>query len=431
MSVAYIPFACAAPSVEAGWLAEVLACRVEVVQQRSSLNLSDNGRLPALSEVRSECAVLAPHAWVVAEGIGGFLWCAVAREAGFGGAFTVLPYVNPSSWFDVAALNVYCRYADGRDRIFVGSTPSACVYRSRDIAAVVGEPFGIDCDTFFPRQDAGAVVASLGLTANCPMLLFAGRVEPDKDFYRLLSVALKARLLFPELQVVVATHVIDRDYFALVSRLFAQEPNLHLVVEPTRDQLAALYSAADVFATASTSHFETFGRAPAEALACGTSAVAPCYDGFAEALAQPGGHLVDVEFENGVPRVAEAALLRAIYQVLSAPAAHSADEIATIARQRFCRSRTLPLLSYLTDGDASSESKNLGCDSVDIDVPPEWGVALKRMDDMTPANALAHLWDTRAHRELGTQNASFQSAVRTALTRTASHLSESGRAACH
>ena len=85
-------------------------------------------------------------------------------------------------------------------------------------------------------------------------------------------------------------------------RLFTQERRVRLVVNPNREQLADLYSAADVFATASTSHYETFGRAPAEALACGTVAIAPRYDGFVDVLAQPGGRLVDVEFEDDLPR---------------------------------------------------------------------------------------------------------------------------------
>src|SRR6185503_16294497 len=116
---------------------------------------------------------------------------------------------------------------------------------------------------------------------------------------------------------------------------------------PGRDQLAGLYAGADVFVTASTSHFETFGRAPAEALACGTPAVAPRYDGFVQVLDQPGGRLVDVDFTDGGPHVDEDQLLRAVYEVLSAPVPPDRSTIAAAARRRLGRSATIGLLAYL------------------------------------------------------------------------------------
>ena len=115
-----------------------------------------------------------------------------------------------------------------------------------------------------------------------------------------------------------------------------------------------------MFATASTSHYETFGRAPAEALACGTVAIAPRYDGFVDVLAQPGGRLVDVEFEDDLPRANESMFLRAIYEALSSPVRVTADEISTVARERFCRPRTLRVLNYLSEAgfEAMTESNS-------------------------------------------------------------------------
>ena len=189
MCVGYIPYAPAAVSVEAGWLAAGLRSRVEIGAFRHSLNLRNHENLPDASRLRSDFEPLCAHPWVVAEGIGGFLWAAVARANGFSGAFTVLPYLNPTSWFDLTAIAVYRRYADRRDRVFVGSTPSARIYRALGINATVGEPFGIDCDVFRPRDGARAVRPQLGIGLTGSLLLFAGRVEPDKDLHRLLSVA--------------------------------------------------------------------------------------------------------------------------------------------------------------------------------------------------------------------------------------------------
>jgi glycosyltransferase involved in cell wall biosynthesis len=414
VSVAYVPYAPTAASVEAGWLAESLRCPVAVVECRQTLNLAEHEDLPDPGALRSALEPVFAHEWVVAEGIGGFLWAAVARADGFGGAFTILPYLNPSSWFDLTALAAYRKSAAPRDRVFVGSTPSARLYRDLGVEAIVGEPFGVDCDVFRPRSP-GAALAELGIDANGPVLLFAGRLEPDKDVHRLLGVALKARLLFPELQVVIAAHRVDRGYLSLFERLLAPERGVHLVVDPDRDRLARLYCAASVFVTASTSHFETFGRAPAEALACGTPAVAPRYDGFAEVLAQPGGTVVDVALEEGVPRASEASLLRAIYAALALPAAATRDEIASAARRRFCRSRTLGVLGYLADPTREAPSPAVGICGLDVAIPDGWGVAATRMAAMSPRDALKHLWDGRAHRTLSGGNEAFRVAVRRAL----------------
>lgn len=422
MSVGYIPYAPTDASIEAGWLAEGLGHTVDVVRCRSGLNLCDHEHLPEAAVLWSDFEPFLAYPWIVSEGIGGFLWAAVARSNGFGGAFTLLPYLNPTSWFDLTAIAAYRRYADPRDRIFVGSTPSARVYQAFGIDAIVGEPFGIDCDVFRPRADASATIAQLGINATGPIMLFAGRVEPDKDLYRLLSVALKARLLVPNLQVAIASHVVDRDYIALVARLFAREKALHLVVDPSRDALAALYTVADVFVTASTSHFETFGRAPAEALACGTTAIAPRYDGFAEVLAQPGGKLVAVDLEDGVPRVSEAALLRAIYEALNLAADATANEISAVARQRFCRTQSLRLLDYLAGAWTPTPIGHLRLDPLEVGIPEPWRAAATRLEAMKPREALAYVWNRRKQSKLSKFNESFRITIRTALAAAALQL---------
>lgn len=156
------------------------------------------------------------------------------------------------------------RFADRRDRVFLGSTPSARIYRALGVNARVGEPSGSDGDVFRGRDGAAAVLAEPGVPPG-PMLLFAGRAQADKELDRLLRVALRARLLFPELQVVIASHVIDEMYIDAVRRELRPSSGVPLVLKPDRDQLANLYSAARVLVTAAFSHFEIFGRASAEA----------------------------------------------------------------------------------------------------------------------------------------------------------------------
>src|SRR6185436_2805586 len=271
-AIGYIPYDARGPSVEAGWIDAELGCAPRLIRARASLNAGGFADLPDRDALRADVAPLLELPWVVAEGPGGFLWAAILRAHGFAGGLTILPYLNPRRWFDVACAAAYRSCADPRDRVLVGSTPSARIYRALGLRAQVGEPFGVDCRRFGPRADAGAIAWAMGIPRG-RLLLFAGRAQPDKDLYRLLRVGLRARLLFPDLQLVIASHVVDDDYVAVLRGALGAEQGVHLVIDPTADQLAALYSAADVFATAATSAFETFGRAPAEALVSGTPAV--------------------------------------------------------------------------------------------------------------------------------------------------------------
>lgn len=411
--VGYVPFEADSTSTEARWVADAFACEIRQPDGVPDLNRRPAAPLPDLASLAGSLAPLLRTRWAIAEGPGGFLWAALLRSYGFAGGVTILPYLNPRQWWDVAAAALYRRFRDPRDRVFLGSTPSARIYRRLGIEPQVGEPYGIDDRRFRPRPRAFEVLERLAIPRG-RLLLFAGRCQADKDLYRLLRVALKARILFPDLQVVLASHVIDEDYVAVIRRELGPESGVHFVARPDFDELADLYTAADVFATAATSHFETFGRAPAEALACGTPAVAPCYDGFAEVLDQPGGTLVGIELAEEGPHVREDEMLRAIYDVLSAPDRVPAREIAEAAHRRFGRSRSLRLLAHVV-AEAPGAAPTADLPPADLDLPRAWIEAIREMDDLSPAAALRHLWDQRDRDDLAAFDAGFVHAVRRAL----------------
>jgi glycosyltransferase involved in cell wall biosynthesis len=404
-AVAYIPYAPTARSVEAGWLADHLGTPVELAAG-PSLNLDPGRPLPPLDALAPTLDRLLAGDQVVAEGPGGFLWTALLRARRFGGRVTVLPYLNPRTWHDVAAATLYRRFASPADRVFVGSTPSAAVYRSLGIEARVGEPFGVDDSRFGVRPGAASRARdALSIPAG-RVLLYTGRAQPDKDLYRLVAVGLKARLLFPDLRIVIASHVVDRAYLGPA----AAADGVHVVVDPSPDRLADLYNAAGLFVTASTSHFETFGRAPAEALCCGTPAVAPRYDGFAEVLDQPGGTLVDLE-PGDEPRVDEAKLLRAVYDVLSDPAPPPRADISAIARRRFGRSTTIRLFDH--DGPLGPVQPAAAA----LDLPPAWNGALAELAARDPEDAISYAWHGCDHRRLAEADGHLVTAVRRSLGR--------------
>lgn len=411
MTVGYIPYADTPRSVEAEWLSELLSVQVRVAVGAPSLN---HGPLPQLERLDSIVGDFLSLPAVVAEGPGGLLWAALLRTHGFRGSVTVLPYVNPSRWLDVAAIALYRRFARPEDRVFLGSAPSAALYRSCGVQASVGEPYGIDDRLFGPRPSAERTRDALSIPAG-RLLMFAGRAQPDKDLYRLLRVALKARVLFPDLQVVIASHVVDREYVAAARQQLGRDAGVTFVLDPTSEQLADLYNLADVFVTASTSHFDTFGRAPAEALACGSPAVAPKYDGFVDVLDQPGGTLVAVEVDpqTGTPHVDEDALLRAVYDVLSNPCSPPRQEISATARRRFGRSATISLLGYL--GGRSSRPPLAQIAPVAIDVPAEWEMPLAEIAGRDAPDSLAWFWTGCDHERFAAQDDDFSRAVRRTL----------------
>ena len=82
MSVGYIPYAPTDASVEAGWLAQGLGHTVDVVRGRHGLNLCDHEHLPEPAALWSDLKPFLAYPWIVAEGIGGFLWTAIARSNG-------------------------------------------------------------------------------------------------------------------------------------------------------------------------------------------------------------------------------------------------------------------------------------------------------------------------------------------------------------
>lgn len=409
MVIGYLPFRPTAKSTEAQWLAEALKCEVRLLDCGGSLNLTCHADLPRLDKLRAAVSEMFVVSTIVAEGIGGFICAALLRESGFRGDLILLPYINPTTWFDVTCIATYGHFRDPADAVFVGSRPSAAIFAALGVPVMVCEPYGIDCETFRPRPNAAQVLDVFGIPRG-RVLLFSGRAEPDKDLYRLLRTALKARLLFSDLQIVIAAHVIDESYMAVVERHLQRERGVHLIRDPRPEELADLYNTADVFVSAATSHFETFGRAPAEALACGTRVIVPRYDGFAETAAQPGGTLVDINFAEGGPHVNEELLLRAIYDALSTPGPVPRETIARVAQQRFCRSRTIRVLT------ASARPPLMTTCPRELALPSGWQRALDNIQRLSREATLPHLWNDAEHGTLSGADCVFQNTIRTVLS---------------
>lgn len=151
-----------------------------------------------------------------------------------------------------------------------------------DIALV---PLGIDVDTFArPEKGRKTVRAELGLDAEGPLVLYVARLVPEKR---------------PELFVQVAEHVRRARpdaRFALVGGGSELERTRTLVAAKDLDDVFAIpgfvddlpsvYHAADLFL--STSRYEGFGLAIAEAMAAGLPVVSTSVGGVADVVGEAG-----------------------------------------------------------------------------------------------------------------------------------------------
>jgi glycosyltransferase involved in cell wall biosynthesis len=412
-TIGYVPFKETARSYEAEWIRDYLGVDVHLVNAVPPWNHDPAQRLPTFDRLTRSLQPLLPLSGVVLEGPGAFLWAACLRALGFAGSLALLPGVNPRGWRDVLAVAVYRHFQDRRDRVFVGSRPSAAVYAALAVEPDVGDPYGIDERLFRLRPEADRVRSELGIP-NGRLLLHAGRARADRDLNCFLQVGLKARLLFPDLVLVVAGAEEDGEYSTPPRGHLDEISGVHFVVTSTPRQLADLFNIADVFLESSTSRPETFGRIPAQALICGCPTVTSRYDGFAEVLAQPGGRMVDptVDPADGTPQADEAGLLRAVYDTLTTSRGPAREDIADAARRRFGRSYTMGRLRTVVEG---APRRPGSVPPARLRLPGSWPRKLTDLAEQKPDEALAWCWNEAEHDRLARHDDEFRTEVRRSL----------------
>lgn len=133
-------------------------------------------------------------------------------------------------------------------------------------------PCGVDLK-LFTQHNRHTARRHLGLTADIPVVLYAGRLDPFKGPDQLLRAT---ALLRQPVQVVIAGGKLREDKDLQQLRQLACdlqiEQQVRFLGAQPRDKMPWFYSAADV--TVVPSYHETFGLAAVESLACGTPVVA-------------------------------------------------------------------------------------------------------------------------------------------------------------
>jgi glycosyltransferase involved in cell wall biosynthesis len=130
---------------------------------------------------------------------------------------------------------------------------------------------GVDAQAFHPRYRDRELRKSLGLDEADPLLLYVGRLAPEKNLRALLEA-------FARLRAALPAEARDRVRLALVGAgpeegiiARAGQPGVHLAGERHGQDLARWYASGDVFAFPSLS--ETFGNVLLEAQASGLPVV--------------------------------------------------------------------------------------------------------------------------------------------------------------
>jgi glycosyltransferase involved in cell wall biosynthesis len=131
---------------------------------------------------------------------------------------------------------------------------------------------GVDGQVFHPRHRDEKLRRWLGLGESDPLLIYVGRLAPEKNLPALLQA-------FRRLRAALPPGVRDRARLALVGGgpeataiSAAREPGVHLAGEQHGESLSRWYASGDVFAFPSLS--ETFGNVLLEAQASGLPVVA-------------------------------------------------------------------------------------------------------------------------------------------------------------
>lgn len=223
-------------------------------------------------------------------------WLTVFRLAGIRTPFAVVPNYNHVNPFDCYSLALASQLRSAGDTLFTGSRAASEAFGRFNFATVPFHAPGIVLQDFLPIPEARARVrARLDIAPDAPLLLYTGRLQPDKAVNTLIRAHAEVRATHPQSFLAIAHHIEDEAYALECRALAGLVGNVRFVRDPSPRELHDLYSASDLFVSLGISEFETFGRSPLEAMACGVVPVVPAYDGFAENIPPEAGMLVPTQ----------------------------------------------------------------------------------------------------------------------------------------
>lgn len=279
---------------------------------------------------------------VVGECTGAFLWHSVFRLAGDRTPFALIPHFNHVAIPHTFAVLLSSQLALPNDILFAGSNVAGRAFSQYGFHCEPFYPLGVDLTRFRPLETNKKVIrASLGLPDDINFLLYIGRVEPDKNVLELLDV-FKLVTEKHRAMLIVCYHYFNDSYLDECRRRIPRTGRVLFVQSPNREALVRYYNAADLFVSTAVSEFETFGRSPVEAMACGLPPIVPEYDGFRETIPPDCGVLIPTISRGYQKRPDVSAFAKAISSLLSDQEALKEKAQHSIQHaQQFAREKTL------------------------------------------------------------------------------------------
>jgi glycosyltransferase involved in cell wall biosynthesis len=239
-------------------------------------------------------------------------------------------------------------------------------------------PLPVDETEFYPRSDdeCSAIRRRYHLPVNAPLLLYAGRLNIQKNLHSLLSLLKAVHQQIPDAHLClvgeeddisqVEFRVRNTGYGAWLRSLAAElemTEFVHFLGPLFGEHLACLYAAADVVVNLSINHRENFGLSLAEAAACGTPVVCTSWGGFKD-IVQEGesGYLVDAVLTKHGIRVNWRQGVDAVIKLLQHPSLSKqmGERAQVLAQERFRIASLSQHLAGVVEDVLSTDGISLG-----------------------------------------------------------------------
>lgn len=236
-------------------------------------------------------------------------------------------------------------------------------------------PCPIDDTVFRPRapSDRAAIRARHGLPVGAPLLLYVGRLNVQKNLHSLLRLLAAVRREAPDARLCLVGEgddvalgefgVRNTGYAGYLRSLAAElgvADGVAFLGPLFGEDLAELYSAADVAVNLSFYHRENFGMSQAEAQACGAPVVCSAWGGFKDVVRHgETGYLADAVLTKHGVRVDWATAARHVVELLRDPElrAGMGARAAERARERFRIGAVAVRLWDILAGDRRSDGR--------------------------------------------------------------------------
>jgi glycosyltransferase involved in cell wall biosynthesis len=212
------------------------------------------------------------------------------RKEGYFCPTIFIPHMNPYPLNILFYFLLVSQYSHPQDVVLCGSQQAVNGYNQFvNIHALPICTFGIKNQ--YRKGDKNQARKELALPLKGKILLYTGRFMNDKALLPLFEAYEEMKKRMKNLSLVLSVNHIDCDYF---NSLAPRMRDVILFYRLAHEKMNLLYQSSDLFVSAATSVFETYGKSPLEAISSGIPAVVPKWDGFHYFITPNNGALANI-----------------------------------------------------------------------------------------------------------------------------------------